>query len=133
MNIRTPGKLVRNCVYCHRKYIQIKNYPSTGDIIKINNDTNAISVIECFDFDNEDEPQIRTVWGQNRTINYTRDTGPLYHHKWMFVADDYAGFNVEESKARSIKINAVLTAHPEIKRNKIGNKKYWEDNVIPLL
>ena len=25
----------------------------------------------------------------------------IYHHKWLFVADDYDGFDVEESKARS--------------------------------
>ena len=41
----------------------------------------------------------------------------IYYHKWLFVADDYPGYDVAKSAARS----------------RIGNKSYWEHFVVPRL
>jgi hypothetical protein len=53
----------------------------------------------------------------------------IYHHKWLFVADDYDGFDVEESKARS---DAWL-ALPEVDKSRIGRACYWHTHVVPRL
>ena len=51
----------------------------------------------------------------------------IYHHKWLFVNDDYDGFNTEESIERSRRWLKV----PDIQFNKIGYKSYWDSNVVP--
>ena len=45
----------------------------------------------------------------------------IYHHKWLFVTDDYPGFDVEESKNRSRKWVSL----PNIDYSRIGYKKFW--------
>jgi hypothetical protein len=47
----------------------------------------------------------------------------------MWVADDYTGFDVKESKLRSLE----WTSLPNIDRTRIGQKKYWDANIVPLL
>jgi len=53
----------------------------------------------------------------------------IYHHKWLFVADDYGGFDVDESKRRSL----AWMSLPDIDKSRIGRKSYWEDHVLPRL
>ena len=53
----------------------------------------------------------------------------IYHHKWLFVAEDYAGFDVEESKRRSQQWIAL----EGVDRSRIGRKRYWEQHVVPRL
>jgi hypothetical protein len=59
----------------------------------------------------------------------------IYHHKWMFVSDDYTGFDVNASREWS----RYWTNHPAVKalakrdpkwRSKIGNYDYWKKNVL---
>ena len=53
----------------------------------------------------------------------------IYHHKWLFVKDDYDGFDVEESKTRS----RAWMALTDIDRTRIGKKSYWEGTVVQRL
>lgn len=53
----------------------------------------------------------------------------IYHHKWLFVADDYRGFDVAESKARSEQWIAL----GDVDRSRIGRKSYWEASVVPRI
>ena len=53
----------------------------------------------------------------------------IYHHKWLFVADDYDGFDVEESKSRS---DAWL-ALPQVDKSRIGRACYWHTHVVRRL
>ncbi len=53
----------------------------------------------------------------------------IYHHKWLFVPDDYTGFNVAESKARSEQWIALSG----VDRSRIGRLSFWEQNVVPRL
>ena len=57
---------------------------------------------------------------------------PIYHHKWMMVSDDYHGFNVDEAKKRSEKIEEVIKKY-SIDKKRIGYKTYWKEVVLPLL
>jgi hypothetical protein len=51
------------------------------------------------------------------------------HHKRLFVADDYDGFDVEASKQRSRKWLAL----DGIDFRRIGKKSFWEQSVVPRL
>jgi hypothetical protein len=53
----------------------------------------------------------------------------IYHHKWLFVDDDYRGFNVEESKARS----QLWISLGDVDRSRIGRQSYWQEQVVPRL
>lgn len=138
------GKEIGGAIYLHRDYedrlgdavAEAKrqlhedvNY----DIVKLNLRTGAVSFIECTDFDTSPEPIVGDIFtinadGKSRHRSQPRDP-EIYHHKWLFVADDYSGFDVEESKQRS----RTWSALEGIDRKRIGRKSYWEQVVIPRL
>lgn len=80
------------------------------------------------DFDTVDEPTagkyVRV--GQDGTLKHG-ETKSIWHHKWLWVKDDYKGFNVDESFKRS---QAWLKV-PNIDFARIGSKDFWEKNVVP--
>ena len=56
----------------------------------------------------------------------------IYHHKWMFVDDDYNGFDIQESKRRSSLWRDAIDKYAEqnnIKKrtisSRIGKQNYW--------
>jgi len=50
----------------------------------------------------------------------------IYHHKWLFVADNYQGFDVAASKQRS----ELWMKLPDVDRSRIGRKSFWETQVV---
>ena len=54
----------------------------------------------------------------------------VYHHKWLFVADDHPSFDVAASKARS---RQWISLNPPVNRNRIGRLSYWEREVLSRL
>ena len=48
------------------------------------------------------------------------------------VRPDYDGFDYNQSMLRSAQWTSTLEG-TGINRNKIGNKNYWDSNVLPLL
>ncbi|QEG21005.1 hypothetical protein MFFC18_08570 [Mariniblastus fucicola] len=138
------GKEIGGAIYLHRDYedelgeaiVQAKlhlNDEVDYTIVKLNLKTKAISFICCDDFDIEDEPEVGDSIivhpdGQTRRRSKAKDP-EIYHHKWMFVADDYKGFDVERSRMRSLRwINLK-----GLNKRKIGKKSYWVENVLPRL
>ncbi|KOE80724.1 hypothetical protein ACS91_22595 [Vibrio parahaemolyticus] len=97
-------------------------------IIKINNKTNAISLIQCDEFDNEDCPVIgkALTFHQDGSCKLTKQsTNPfIYHHKWLFVADDYNGFDINQSKLYSYIWKSLLGVDPSVS-SLIGRYRYW--------
>ena len=85
------------------------------------------------DFDTADEPTVGdlyTVKSDGSTSFRRKSADPwIYHHKWLFVADDYPGFDVEVSKARS----RLWLALDEIDFRRIGKRSFWESQIIPNL
>ena len=91
------------------------------------------------------------IWLQQRANPLTgevatlREHGPenplIYHHKWMFVADDFDDFvpvdpsrwdsGLEESRARSVEWKQLYL--PRSVENRIGRRRYWDDNVLAYL
>jgi len=138
------GKEIGGAVYVHRKYERVfglaleaarrylpPDFPYT--VVKLNLANESFSFIEVADFDTASEPTIGTVIVV-KTDGSCRRMRPLidpfiYHHKWLFVADDYDGFDVEESKARS----RAWMALTDIDRTRIGKRSYWQSKVVPRL
>lgn len=138
------GKYIGGAVYVHRDYadslpndvLQLASLLPVGlrfVVIKYNEINGNVSFIESADFDTADEPEVgdvATVSPEGSVRLRKRLSDPyIYHHKWLFVSDDYVGFDVERSKLRSI----LWTAFPAIDRRRIGRKSYWEKEVVPLI
>ena len=139
------GKKIGNQVWFHKDYITDfmlkedfdkykaelpENYEF--NILRYDTKLNEIAFINSPDFDTAQEPLV----GQSLRVKKDAEgfqlskiqeppKDPLiYHHKWLFVKDDYQGFDIEESKKRSIEwkeklgINRTLTS-------KIGRLSFW--------
>ncbi len=140
------GKSIGGFVYLHKDYIDqfpdYLDYVETAEkllpknfrwnCLKINQKTLAVTFINSPDFDTADEP----VSLDNYTVDvhgelkyYKPPASPLiWHHKWLWVMDDYSGFDVEESKERSVFWNEQLEDHPDPRiKSKIGQQKVWNE------
>src|SRR4051794_6406996 len=108
------GKEIGGAVYLHRAYEYLigpevdlaKTYlPSDFDysVVKYSLATRLLAFVGSPDFDTHPEPTVGDSWsvtvdGEARLRKQAVDPY-IYHHKWLFVADDYAAFDVAESKA----------------------------------
>lgn len=125
--------------YC-RKNTEFNNQMSDFklDVLKIDSKSKCVTFIEAIGWDELSEPIIyksvkidlqKKIVG--RIINSS--TNPtIYHHKWMFVMDDYDGFDVGFSKLWSeYYMNLKLYNNMKIKNksfsSKIGRVNYWYD------
>ena len=103
------------------------------DIVKFDEKNGNLTFISSPDWDSSYEPLVGDAFlirGDGSTRYMKQKKSPqIYHHKWLFVNDDYNGFNTEESKERSSKWLKL----PDIEFNKIGYKNYWDTNVVPHL
>lgn len=138
------GKEIGYAVYVHRQYEELlgatvewakRHLPEHFDytVVKLNQRTDAVSFIHCPGFDAEHEPVIAAIVVVSADGTAQRRTTPtdpyIYHHKWLFVADDYEGFDVEASKARSQRWIDL----PGVDRSRIGRRSYWEQHIVPRL
>ncbi len=138
------GKEIGGAVYVHRSYEQVlgsaveaarRHLPPEFcyTVVKLNLTTKSVSFVEVADFDSAPEPTIDTIITVRADGSTKRTLPPsdpfIYHHKWLFVKDDYDGFDVEESKARS-QAHMVLD---DIDRTRIGRRNYWNTEVVPRL
>ena len=75
---------------------------------------------EAPDFDTAREPHVGDFIEVNIYSGKTRHghSNYIWHHKWMWVDDDYDGFDVEESYQWSKKWTSIIT-HPS------GSKRIW--------
>jgi len=138
------GKEIGGAVYVHRNYedrlgtvVRRAKESLPGEfeyhVVKYNYRTGAVSFVQCGDFDSSPEPTVGEIVaidaaGKIRRRSQARDP-EVYHHKWLFVAEDYEGFDVQESMRRS----AQWVQLDGIDRKKIGRKSYWEQHVVPQI
>ena len=114
-----------------RKILISKGYShilNSYEVLKVEND--SVSFIESEDWNTSREPVVgdsyKVSLDGSIKITNKKNNPQIYHHKWMFVEDNYSGFNVQESKAWSDRWTAVLPSTREIK-SRIGYKNYWEN------
>lgn len=138
------GKGIGGFVYFHKNYI--KEFPQWSDsifnkmhylpkdfqwnVIKYNEKNGSVTYINSPDFDISDEPKSMdnyTVDNENNLKYYKPPSSPtIWHHKWEWVKDDYNGFDVRDSKERSLYWNEQLEGHPDPKiKSRIGSAKVW--------
>jgi hypothetical protein len=151
------GKRIGDYIYFHRDYwlcvdaVDKEVYddityllPSSFDfnIVKYpmkKSDDMKITFLWSPDFDSSDEPYIEeyVIYYADRKYSEHFCTQKhvipkkkqIYHHKWLFVADDYEGFDVKKSMERSEKWLKIKG----IDYHRIGYKDYWEREIIPLI
>lgn len=149
------GKKMIDCLYIHKSAIDtltkeefnlykeklkyIDNFEF--DIIKISLKKEEVSFIQSIDWDILNEPSVgdSICVKKDGSIKKTKGSNLIYHHKWMFVKDDYTGFSVEDSKKRSEtwmnhEIILKFKLDPNEKFNsKIGRRNYWDEKVCSIL
>jgi hypothetical protein len=138
------GKQIGGAIYVHRIYknllpepveIASKYIPTDFDytVVKFVEKESCVSFVLCPEFDLADEPVVGDILRIDSTGAirfFSQQADPfIYHHKWLFVMDDYRGFDVERSKSRSISWLGLEGL--DIKR--IGRKSYWDFHVLPKL
>ncbi len=138
------GKEIGGAVYVHRNYeallpdpvkIASKHLPTEFDytVVKFVEKESCVSFISCPEFDSADEPvvgDIVRVDGKGSKRFFRQHADPfIYHHKWLFVMDDYTGFDVSTSKIRS----ELWLAIENIDKRRIGRLSYWREQVLPRL
>jgi hypothetical protein len=138
------GKEIGGAVYVHRKYEYVfgsaveearKHLPPdfAYTVVKLTLANKSVSFVEVADFDTDPEPTIGTIIAVKTDGSCRRMAAPsdpfIYHHKWLFVDDDYDGFDIEESKRRS----AAWLALPNVDKLRIGRRSYWREHVEPRL
>lgn len=104
-------------------------------IVRYDSAKDEVTFIESPDFDEAEEPLV----GRSLSIPMSSDwkiTNPpknplIYHHKWMFVKDDYSGFDVEESKKRSIWWKSQM-GRDRYLSNRIGRLSFWQSWIKTL-
>lgn len=99
----------------------------------------SVALFECSGFNESNEPVI----GRSLLVKANGDArlteqpeNPLvYHHKWLFVKDDYQGFDVSRSKSRSLQWKQILGVS-RYHSSRIGRQGYWQawllDNNLPI-
>ena len=138
------GKEIGGAVYLHRSYehklgnvlVAAKTkLPDAFDyqVVKYNFRSEAVSFIQCAEFDTMPEPivgEIATVDVDGNIRKRQQSHDPeIYHHKWLFVADDYGGFDVEQSMRRSL----AWMSLDGVDRKRIGRKSHWDVHVAPRI
>ena len=115
-------------------------------IIKINPVENGGAVTFCYspDWKTATEPECGPMVGVSGLtagplkFRVTRPPADpyIYHHKWMFVDDDYRGFNVAQAKRwsetweNSPVVRALCADKNEHFRLRIGKQHYWQSKVL---
>lgn len=119
------GKMIGGCLYFHKSYSNgvipqdiLENaenalketYPSFEyQCLKYDTKKQSISFQEAPDFNSAREPIVGdyvtvTIDGKVKTGH----SSYIWHHKWLWVKDDYTGFDIEESYRWSAEWLAVL-------------------------
>jgi hypothetical protein len=138
------GKEIGGAVYVHCQYQHLlgpaveaaaARLPPGFDytVVKLQQRTGVVSFIHSPDFDTAPEPTVGdlcTVRADGTVQLCRQPSDPfIYHHKWLFVADDYADFDVAASKARS----TAWLSLPGLDRSRIGRRSYWTAAVLPRI
>lgn len=142
------GKEIGDNIWFHKDYVHLflekklyeqllQNLPDNYEftILRLSESKKEVTFIQCVDFDISNEPvvgcsiKMSLAWVGEHLYTLTKpsDTNPLiYHHKWLFVSDDYSGFDVAASKQRSLEWKSVLGVNRSIS-SRIGRMKYWDE------
>lgn len=138
------GKRIGGAVYVHHQYEHVLGEAMTRaksqlprgfdyTVIKHNETNGNFSFIHCPDFDTAEEPSTGpyAVVKSDGTVKLSSALSDpfIYHHKWLFVDEDYGGFDLSKSVDRSI----AWLSLPDVDKSLIGRGSYWNNEVVPRL
>lgn len=128
------GKEIGGKIYIHKRYHHLVidtdmflnaairlPYGFIFNCMVIDLKKNIIRFDEAPDFDTAREPHPGDFIEVNLATKEIRrgHSDMIWHHKWMWVADDYKGFDVDKSYEWSKRWTQIIT-HPS------GSKRVWE-------
>jgi hypothetical protein len=135
---RTPGKKIGGCVYVHRAYWvwaipadlmyaaeeNMNGLPVGYVGIKWNKKNDYLTFQWSPDFNHSHEPKVGKcvlVKPSGGMVVREPSADPMvWHHKWLWVGDDYEGFDVEASKRRSKLYEDKLTARQKYRMGRLS-------------
>jgi hypothetical protein len=121
---KLPKELQQQVADAKRKIPGIK-----FNVVNISMKTPEVSFINSPDFDTAPEPTVGEWTKVSPSGVRAGYSNAIWHHKWLWVRDDYKGFDVDESFERS---EAWLTI-PNIDFARIGNKALWQSEYVPKI
>lgn len=140
--MRKVGKRMVGKIYAHRNYEdevvpadllarakEIFNQSFDLDYVCIRFDTKSrVVAFQCSpDFNESDEPIVGdtvSIYPDKDEVKLTpqKNNPQIWHRKYLWVKDDYKGFDVDESKRRAELYDAHLTKYD---KSRIGYLSYW--------
>jgi hypothetical protein len=141
------GKKISNQIWIHKNYIldvidnsiykeYLKELPNNYEfnLLRVDLKINEIAFINSPDFDSSQEPLVGSsirITKDNNNYKLSKIQNPpndplIYHHKWLFVKDDYKNFNIKESKKRSIEWKEKLGIDRAVS-SRIGRLSFWNN------
>ena len=150
LNERAIGKKMGHDLYVHKDYVgqtpipqdalqaAMSKLPSGYDFtaVKYNSKDGSFSFIQSPDFDTADEPTVGMSVKVSADGNVKQTRPPsdpwIWHNKWMWVGDDYQGFDVDKAKERSKHWKNYIGVNRDVS-SRIGKKSYWDQNIVPNL
>lgn len=145
------GKSVGNDIYFHKHYLECFDFaneitdklsliPSNFffNIIRYNLKIRDISFIFSPNFLDSYFPIVSNsikVKADNLIpeikikIRTFKNNPPIYHHRWLFVKDDFGGFNVETD----FKWSKLWVKTPNLIPNRYGFLRHWVDISLPKI
>lgn len=142
--MRRPGKTVRGKTYLHRSAVSHRDDLAPlvhsaqnlaegwdWDVARVDPQGMEVALIVSLDFDTAPEPTVGDMLVVNLVTTKTvhrPERGFIYHHKHLFVPDDYRGFDLDRSRARSEAWEEL-----GVDKSRIGRRAYWASEVEPLI
>ncbi|AUR85751.1 hypothetical protein NVP1081O_016 [Vibrio phage 1.081.O._10N.286.52.C2] len=135
------GKDISNSLYVHVDYIpeefkercslartaiSIEHPTFRANIVRIDYKTGVTAFYESKEFDLVQEPAAGLMIAYNSqtgAVAKPRQVNAIWHHKWLWVGDDYHGFDVTGAYDRS----KTWIDNDDIPFTKIGSKKNWTE------
>lgn len=104
---------------------------TSHDPLAVHKDSNAI----IDHFATHADPSHNKMYTNWILIQYQKADPQIWHHKHEWVGDNYQGFDIEKSKARSAAYKPIVdnirdTTDHKI-YNKIGTRSFWNRVVVP--
>lgn len=131
------GKDIGGSLYVHMNYIPDEFKQKVADarlaisiehprfdpnVVRIDYKKDSIAFYDSVEFDVSHEPAAgNMVVYKDDVVSKIRFVKQIWHHKWLWVKDDYKGFDVDAAYNRS----AQWLDHDDIPFARIGNKQTW--------
>ncbi|CAH7409818.1 conserved hypothetical protein [Vibrio chagasii] len=138
------GKLIGGDYYVHKDFATASNIPDLHlaiavlpysweyEVVVYSKKLRRISFVQSPDWHTSHEPlaggrmHVTISNGVASIPVESKSRGQIYHHKWLWVMDDYQGFDVQESIERSLSWLKEKSKSNEKISGKIGRPEFWD-------